>query len=157
MMLKGSKKKTKSRYSERLFCMLAWQNGSLRFWCLKHIWCEQMLILGYIDYLPIWTIQVLFSHDLHIYLIRCMKKIAQFILLKIPHHLVRLLGIIQALSIEVLWCFSWHLSCWLLYIHDHICLSKSVTLLHLTYSCLPLNADFFAFINIHFVYMYLNN
>ena len=35
------------------------------------------------------------------------KKKSQFILLKIPSHLVRLLGKIQALSIEVLYVFSY--------------------------------------------------
>ena len=44
----------------------------------------------------------LFPHDLFIYLIIYMKKIVQFIILKTPPHLVRLLGKIYALSKEVL-------------------------------------------------------
>ena len=46
-----------------------------------HLWCEQMLILGYVDktliifpFDDIWTIKNLFSHDLHIYLTICMKE-----------------------------------------------------------------------------------
>ena len=46
--------------------------------------------------------QNLLSHDLDISLIICMKQFAQFILLKICPDLVRLLGKIHALSIEVL-------------------------------------------------------
>ena len=51
----------------------------------------------------IWTIKNLFPHDLHIYLIICMKQNAQFIFLKIPPRLVTLLGKVHALSIEVLY------------------------------------------------------
>ena len=62
--------------------------GTLHFWCLDHtcISCEQMLILGQVDktlfispFDDIWTIKNLFSHDLHIYLIICMKKITIYI------------------------------------------------------------------------------
>ena len=55
------------------------------------------LIISSFD--DILIIKNLFPHALHIYLIICMKKIRQFIRLKIPLHLVRLLGKTHALSI----------------------------------------------------------
>ena len=84
-------------------------SGSLHFWCLDHIGCEQMLILGYVDktliispFDDIWTHQK-FVFTWFTYLFDHMhEKNSQFILLKIPSHLVRLLGKIHALSIEVL-------------------------------------------------------
>ena len=58
-----------------------------------------------LDYLLSWwhfKRHKMFLHVLNIYLIIWINKIAQFILLKLRPHLVRLLGTIHALSIEVL-------------------------------------------------------
>ena len=70
-----------------------------------------MLILGSVDktliissFDDIWTIKHFFSHDLHIYFWSYTwkkKKKSQFIVLKIPSHVVRLLEKIHALSIAV--------------------------------------------------------
>ena len=60
-----------------------------------------------LDYLPIWwywTIKKIFPHDLHIYLIICMKRFAQFIFLNVLHHLVRLVRKINALRIVLSKC-----------------------------------------------------
>ena len=72
---------TKSILHARMAKLGSIDNRSLHFWCLDHIWCEQMLILGQVDktliispFDDIWTIKHLFSHDLQIYLIICMIK-----------------------------------------------------------------------------------
>ena len=56
-------------------------NESLDLWSLEHTWCEQMLILRLVGMFliispfdDIWTIKNVFPHDLHMYLIICMKK-----------------------------------------------------------------------------------